>query len=97
MLKSDPGLDILDEYRQILEAKGELTISLRVQPGSRKSKIVGVMADGKLKVAVAAPPADNRANEALIKFLAELFSVKNSQVSIKNGLSSRSKLIKISV
>jgi hypothetical protein len=76
-------------------AKDGVTLAVRAQPGARKTAIAGVYGEGasaQLKIAVNAPPLEGRANEALIAFLAELFSLPKSAVSLTSGASSRSKV-----
>lgn len=48
-----------------------------------------------LKVAVAAPPVEGKANEALIRFFAELLEVPRSAVGIVSGESSRNKVVQV--
>ena len=45
-------------------------LSLLVQPRASRTRVVGEH-DGRLKVAVASPPVDGAANDALLEFLAE--------------------------
>jgi hypothetical protein len=76
-------------------AKDGVTLAVRAQPGARTTAIAGVYGEGasaQLKIAVNAPPLEGRANEALIAFLAELFSLPKSAVSLTSGASSRSKV-----
>ena len=56
--------------------------------------MVGELGDA-LKIALTSPPVDGRANEACIEFLAELFTIPRSSVSIVSGQSSRNKVIRI--
>ncbi|WP_071839332.1 DUF167 domain-containing protein [Nodularia spumigena] len=51
--------------------------------------------DGSLIVRLKSPPVDGKANEELIKLLAEKFHVPKSHIRIKSGVSSRQKLIEI--
>lgn len=77
------------------ETKGGVTLAVRAQPGAKKTAIVGVYGEGataQLKIAVQAPPVEGRANEALVKFLAETFSVSKSAVELTAGELSRSKV-----
>lgn len=67
-------------------------VELRVQPGSKRDRVVGVVA-GRLKIAVAAPPAEGRANEAVIEFLRDLWSLRRSQVELVGGATSRNKTV----
>jgi uncharacterized protein len=75
--------------------KDGVTLAVRVQPGAKKTAIVGIYGEGataQLKIAVNAPPIDGRANEALIAFLAEFFSLPRSAIALTSGASSRSKV-----
>ena len=64
-------------------------------PRSSRSKIVGVH-DGRLKIQLAAPPVDGAANEALIRFIADLLNIPRSHVSLTQGQSSRKKTLEVS-
>jgi uncharacterized protein (TIGR00251 family) len=77
------------------QTKDGVTLAVRAQPGAKKSAIVGVYGEGpsaQLKIAVNAPPVEGRANEALIAFLAEFFSLPKSAIELATGASSRSKV-----
>jgi uncharacterized protein (TIGR00251 family) len=65
-------------------------LPVRAQPGARKAGVLGEQA-GALKVAVTAPPADGRANKALVEVLREVLGVKRSQVELLSGETSRDK------
>lgn len=72
------------------------TLAVRVQPGAKKTAIVGIYGEGAnaaVKIAVHAPPIEGRANEALIAFLAEVFGLPRSAVSIAHGQTGRSKWV----
>ena len=72
-----------------------VTLSVRAQPGAKKTAITGIFGDGsqrQLKIAVQAPPLEGRANEALIAFLAEWFGLPRSAVELISGELSRSKV-----
>ena len=71
------------------------SIMLHVQPGARANALAGLHG-GALRVRIAAPAADNRANAALIAFLTELTGVAKSSMSIRHGRTSRRKLVEIS-
>lgn len=70
-------------------------LAVRVQPGARAEGLVGRMADGTLKLRVAAPPEDGRANRAVEGLLAEVLGVRESQVKVTRGASSRAKTVEI--
>ena len=77
------------------EVAGGVTLAVRAQPGAKRTAIVGVYGDGdsaQLKIAVQAPPVEGRANEALVAFLAVLFSIPKRSVKLLSGELSRSKV-----
>jgi hypothetical protein len=79
----------------IRETSVGVTLAVRAQPGAKKTAITGVYGEGpaaQLKIAVQAPPLEGRANQALVAFLAETFSVPKSAVELLNGELSRSKV-----
>jgi uncharacterized protein (TIGR00251 family) len=72
-----------------------VTLAVRAQPGAKKTAITGVYGEdaaAQLKIAVHAPPIEGRANQVLIAFLAEVFSIPKSQVELTTGELSRSKV-----
>jgi len=71
-----------------------LSLTLHAQPGAKKSEIVGLHGDA-LKVKVAAPALDNKANVALIELLSEALGVPRSAISIRQGASSRRKVVDV--
>ena len=73
----------------------EVVLRVHVQPGTGRSAVVGRHGDA-LKVRVAAPPVEGRANDALVQFLASTLGVKNEQVTLISGESSRSKRVRLS-
>ncbi len=79
-------------YRR--ENNGKLILSLYIQPGAKNTQFAGLHGDA-LKISLAAPPIEGKANKALIKFLANCFQVSANQVSIKRGEHSRYKLVEI--
>jgi uncharacterized protein len=70
------------------------TFAVRVQPRAKKNAITGVVGDA-LKIALTAPPVEDRANDACIEFLAKLLDVPPSSVTIAAGQSSRNKVIRV--
>lgn len=77
-----------------LTAAGGATLSLHVQPGAKKSECVGLHGEA-LKIRLAAPPVDGKANEALLRFLAQRLAIPRQQISLKSGQTSRQKVIEI--
>ena len=76
-----------------------IRLAVRLLPRANADRIDGVghLADGSavLKVAVTAPPADNRANEALLQLLARRCRVPRRALTLLGGATSRNKLIHI--
>jgi uncharacterized protein (TIGR00251 family) len=75
-------------------ATGTVVFAVRVQPRATKDEVEGVMG-GALKIRLRAPAVENRANEALIEFLAELLKTSKSAVRIQSGERGRTKRIEI--
>ncbi len=75
-------------------ADGSLVLNLHVQPGAKHSALAGLHGDA-LKIRLAAPPVEGRANAALIAFLAECLRVPKASVSLTVGASSRRKRVHI--
>jgi uncharacterized protein (TIGR00251 family) len=71
-----------------------LTLNLHVQPGARRSEIVGLHGSA-LKIKVAAPAVDNKANAALTEFLSETLGIPKSAVAISRGAAGRRKVVEI--
>lgn len=67
---------------------------LHVQPGAKRSEVSGLHGDA-LKIRLAAPPIEGRANEALQRFIAELFEVPLRNVELLRGAQSRHKMVQI--
>lgn len=72
-----------------------LTLTLHIQPGAKRSEIAGLHGEA-LKLRLAAPPIEGRANEALLKFIAGLFGVPLRQVELRQGGQSRHKVVVVS-
>lgn len=71
-----------------------LTLILHVQPGAKQTTIAGLHGDA-LKIRLAAPPIEGRANEALLRFVANTFKVPLRNVMLKQGEQSRHKRVEI--
>ncbi len=69
-------------------------ITVRVHPRARRTAITGRLGEA-YKLDLAAPPVEGKANEACIRFLAELAGVPQSRVRIVLGLTNRTKVIEI--
>ena len=71
-----------------------MILTVRVQPRASKDEIAGVMS-GALKVRLRAPALEDRANEALCEYLAELLKTPRAAVRILSGHHSRSKRVEV--
>ncbi|MBS1145483.1 MAG: YggU family protein [Proteobacteria bacterium] len=75
-------------------ADGRITLTLHIQPGAKKTEFAGLHGDA-LKIRLAAPPVDGKANEALVRFVAETLKLPKSAVTLKSGQTSRRKVIEV--
>ncbi|HSC89696.1 MAG TPA: DUF167 domain-containing protein [Polyangiaceae bacterium] len=69
-------------------------ISLKVKPNARRSRLEE-QPDGSYRAELAAPPVDGKANEELIRLVAEHFGVPRRLVTIQSGAGARLKLVAI--
>jgi uncharacterized protein (TIGR00251 family) len=69
-----------------------LVLSLHCQPGAKASKVVGLHGE-RLKLQLQAPPLENRANEALVAWLADQLIVPRKQIELLTGHTSRQKRV----
>jgi uncharacterized protein (TIGR00251 family) len=69
---------------------GGVELLVLVQPRASRTKVLGEH-DGRLKIALAAPPVDGEANAALIDYLRELLGVRKADVELLDGQTGRRK------
>jgi hypothetical protein len=74
--------------------EGAVIFGVRVQPRASKDEIAGAIG-GALKVRLRAPAVEDRANEALCEYLAELLKTPKAAVRILSGHHSRSKRVEV--
>jgi uncharacterized protein (TIGR00251 family) len=72
----------------------DLVLDVRVQPRASRSEIVGPHGE-RIRVRLAAPPVDGRANAELVELLAEAFGVPRARVVLEAGASGRDKRVRI--
>jgi uncharacterized protein (TIGR00251 family) len=77
----------------LADGKG-VTLRLHIQPGAKKTEVIGLHGEA-LKIRLAAPPVDGKANACLIGFLADRLGVAKASVSLVSGESSRAKRVRI--
>lgn len=75
-------------------ADGSVMLTLHIQPGAKKTEIVGLHGEA-LKIRLAAPPVDGKANAALIAYLARVCGISRSNVVLVSGESARAKRVRI--
>ena len=73
---------------------GGVRISVQIMPNAKKSEVIGVL-DDALKIKLQAQPIEGKANEALVRFLADKLSVPKSAVSITHGHTNKRKMIEV--
>ena len=71
-----------------------ITLSLHCQPGAKQTKVVGLH-DDCLKIALQAPPLENKANALLVAWLSKQLKVPQKQIQFISGQNSRKKRIEI--
>ena len=70
-----------------------MTLRVKVIPRGAKTEIVGTMADGTLKIKIAAPPEKGKANQELVRFLAAHYGVRD--VEIISGHTAALKMVRL--
>lgn len=75
-------------------ADGSVILTLHIQPGAKKTEITGLHGEA-LKIRLAAPPVDGKANAALIAFLAKACGVSKSAVALVSGDTCRAKRVRV--
>jgi len=71
-----------------------MSLTVHAQPGAKRTAIAGLHA-GALKIRIAEPAIDGKANIALLQFIAQLFAVPTRNVTLKQGVGGRRKLVEI--
>lgn len=73
---------------------GSFVLTLHVQPGAKRTAVVGSYGE-KLKIALATPPVDGKANRTLLAFLADTLGTTKSNVSLLSGETNREKRVAV--
>jgi len=71
-----------------------VVVALRVVPNARRSEVIGA-SDGLLRMRIAAPAIEGKANEEVRRYLADLFGVRRGAVTLRRGDRSRDKIVHI--
>ena len=75
-------------------ADGGLLLRLHVQPRAAHNQVAGLQGEA-LKLRLTSPPVDGKANKAVIATLARLLELPKSCLSLRSGLQSRTKTVRI--
>ena len=78
-----------------IDRSGNVIVTIHVQPGSRDNRIMGTHGDA-LRLRVTAPPVDGKANRAVAVVLAEILGIREADVELVGGASSRRKRYRVS-
>lgn len=78
----------------LVEGPSFVELLVLVQPRASRTKVVGEH-DGRLKIALSAPPVDGEANAALVEFLSKLLGLKKSAVVLVDGATGRRKRLRL--
>ncbi|NWG06286.1 MAG: DUF167 domain-containing protein [Chloroflexi bacterium] len=84
-----------DRKFNLHDGKKGAALAVRVTPRASRNEVAEVLDDGTIKVRIAAQPADDEANAALLDFMSEILGVPKSRLDIVAGLTGRDKLISV--
>ena len=77
------------------DGKSGAALTLRITPRARKTEFAGILEDGILRVRVAAPPVEGKANTALLTFLAKVLGVRKNRIEIIAGARGLDKIVSV--
>jgi hypothetical protein len=81
-------------WHRIDARTGALVLAIQAQPGAKRTEVAGLHGNA-LKIRLASPALDGRANDCLIRFIAERLGVKRNQVRVVQGVASRRKVVSV--
>ncbi|RPI89436.1 MAG: YggU family protein [Spirochaetales bacterium] len=70
------------------------TLTIQVQPKAKRNEVLG-FTEGILRLKIAAPPVEGKANKEVISYLSEVLDIPKSSVDIERGHTSKIKIIAI--
>jgi uncharacterized protein len=85
---------MIESWYRCDEDRDLLTLLLHVQPNAKRTEVAGVHG-GRLKVRIAAPAVEGKANELLVVFLADTLDLPGGRVMIRRGSHGRTKTVEI--
>lgn len=69
-------------------------LAVQISPNGKKSEVLSIT-DDAVRIRLQAPPVDGKANEALVRFIADRCRLPKSHIQITHGFTSRKKLLEI--
>ena len=72
-----------------------IILSIHVVPGAKRQQLIGLWGENAFKIAISAPPVDDKANRALIEFLSFSLKIQKRNILLVSGNTGRDKRIKI--
>lgn len=73
---------------------GGIRLAVHIMPNAKKSQVVGLL-DGVLKIRLQAQPIEGKANDALVRFIADVLDVPKSAVLITHGHANKRKILEV--
>lgn len=89
---------MFSDYKNSLREKREVYLRIKARPGAATTAVKETLSgeEGEtIKIDVAAVPEKGKANQALVKFLSQEFSVRRENIKIISGAGDKIKLVKI--
>jgi uncharacterized protein (TIGR00251 family) len=78
----------------LTQKDGAVRFEVHAKPRAKKSKVVGERGDA-VEIALAAPPVEGAANEELVRFVAKVLGVRQRDIELVRGETSREKLLSV--
>ncbi|KAL6427556.1 hypothetical protein ACFW04_008800 [Cataglyphis niger] len=79
----------------VLNKDGNVAIKIQAKPGAKCNNVTDI-SDEAVGIAISAPPMEGEANAELVKYLASIFELRKSDVSLDRGSRSRQKVVIVS-
>jgi uncharacterized protein (TIGR00251 family) len=77
------------------DGKKGAALAIRITPRASRNEIAEILSDGTIRIRLTAPPAEEKANQALVEFLASVLNVPLKSIEIVAGSTGRDKLVSI--
>jgi len=83
-----------EDAMKLVEKDGAVRFEVHAKPRAKKSKVIGERGDA-VEIALAAPPVDGAANEELVRFVAKVLEIRQRDIELVRGDTSREKLLSV--